>query len=190
MESFSDRKFYGTRRVRKIISIFLALEKRNKTKSHIRKLINVSGEEITDQKVILEEIKSFYTNLYTSKSRETEGECLQHITSINTPKLSDTDKLSCEGKLTLQNCWDALSSMKSGKTPGNDGLTKEFYVCYFGEVAPLLVNALNYSFRVGELSTSQKQTVITVIEKKVVIRDLSKTGETYFAHECEHESSI
>ena len=41
-------------------------------------------------------------------------------------KLPDTDKLSCEGKLTLQNCWDALNSMKCGKTPGNDSLTKEF----------------------------------------------------------------
>ena len=83
---------------------FLSLEKRNKTKSHIRKLINISGEEITDQKLILLEIKSFYTNLYTSKSRKTERDCLQYIASTNTPKLSDTDKLSCEGKLTLQNC--------------------------------------------------------------------------------------
>ena len=159
----------------------MALEKRNKTTSQVRKLINVSGEEITDQKLILEEVKSFYTNLYTSKSRKTERECLQYIASINTPKLSDTDKLSCEGKLTLQNCWDALSSMKSGKTPGNDGLTKEFYVCFSGEVAPRLVNSLNYSFKVGELSISQKQAVITVIEKRVEIRDLSKL-ETYFAH--------
>ena len=152
----------------------MALEKRNKTKSHIRKVINVSGEEITDQKLILKEIKSFYTNLYTSKSRKTEGECLQYIASINTLKLSDTDKLSCEGKLTLQDCWDALNSMKSGKTPGNDGLTKEFYVCFFGEVAPPLVNSLNYSFKVGELSTSQKQAVITLIEKKGRDRRLVK----------------
>ena len=144
----------------------MALEKRNKTKSHIRKLINVSGEEIPDQKLILKEIKSFNTNLYTSKSRKMERECLQYIATINTPKLSDTDKLSCEGKLTLQNCWDALNSMKSGKTPGNDGLTKEFNVCFFGEVAPLLGNSVNYSFKVGELSTSQKQAVITLIEKK------------------------
>ena len=144
----------------------MALEKQNKTKSHVRKLINVSGEEITDQKLILEEIEIFYRNLYTSKSRKTERECLQYTAFINTPKLSDTDKLSCEGKLTLQNCWDTLSSMKSGKTPGNDGLTKEFYICFYGEVAPLLVNSLNYSFKVGELSTSQKQAVITLIEEK------------------------
>ena len=53
-----------------------------KKKSHIRKLINVNGEEITDQKLILEEMKSFYTNLYTSKSQKTERECLQYIASL------------------------------------------------------------------------------------------------------------
>ena len=86
--------------------------------------------EITDQKLILEQIKSFCTNLYTNKSRKTERECLQYIASISTPKLSDADKLSCQGKLVLRNSWDALNSMKSGKTPRNDGLTKEFYVCF------------------------------------------------------------
>ena len=55
---------------------------------------------------------------------------------------------------------------KDGKPPGNDGLTKEFFVCFFGEVAPLLIQSLNYSFTVGELSTSQKQAVITLIQKK------------------------
>ena len=105
MESFSDRKLDDTRRVRKITCIFWHWKNETK-RNHI---INVSGEEITDQKLILEEIKSFYTNLYTSKSRKTERECLQYIASINTPKLSDTDKLICEGKLILQDCWDAFN---------------------------------------------------------------------------------
>ena len=57
--------------------------------------------------------------------------------------------------------------MKDGKSPGNDGLTKEFFVCFFHEVAPLLIQSLNYSFTVGELSTSsQEHAVITLIEKK------------------------
>ena len=56
--------------------------------------------------------------------------------------------------------------MKNGKTPGNDGLTKEFYVCFFEESGSLLIKSLNHSHTVGELSTSQKQAVITLIEKK------------------------
>ena len=85
---------------------------------------------------------------------KTERECLQYFASINTPKLSETVKVSCEGKLTLQNCWDALNSMKNGIAVGNNGLTKKFYVCFFGEVPSPLVNSfLNYSFTSRELFT-------------------------------------
>ena len=147
-------------------SYFLSLEKRNKAKSHIHKIINTNDSEITDEKMILKEINNFYSNLYLKKSRKSEDECLQYLASISTPQLSSTDREACEGKITMQNCWEALMSMKDGKSPGNDGLTKEFFVCFFGEVAPLLIQSPNYSFTVGELSTLQKQAVITLIEKK------------------------
>ena len=56
--------------------------------------------------------------------------------------------------------------MKNGKSPGNDGLTKEFYNAFFGELGSLLLKTFNYSFVKGELSSSQKQAVITLIQKK------------------------
>ena len=56
--------------------------------------------------------------------------------------------------------------MKNGKSPGNHGLTKEFYVCFFEEVGWLVCKTLNFSFDNGELSASQKRAVITLIEKK------------------------
>ena len=90
-------------------------------------------------------------------------DCLK---SINAPTLSEKDKETCEGKLTVQSCWNALNTMKNGKSPGNDGLTKEFYVCFLGEIETNLVESLNHSFSVAELSTSQRQEVVTVIEKK------------------------
>ena len=145
---------------------FLSLEKRNKTSSCIRKLLTENGQEIDNPEHIRKQIKSFYENPYTKKSLQTERECLEYLTRINTPHLSESDKASCEGKLTLQNIWEALISMKNGKTTGNDGLTKEFYVCFFGELGMLLLKSLNYSHFVGELSTSQKQAVVTLIEKK------------------------
>ena len=78
---------------------------------------------------------------------------LLYLASTSTPQLSSTDKEVCEGSITMQNCWEALVSMRDRKLPGNNGLTKEFFVCFFGEVAPLLIKSLSYSFTVGELST-------------------------------------
>ena len=56
--------------------------------------------------------------------------------------------------------------MKNGKNPGSDGLTKEFYTAFFGELGLLLLKTFNHSFVKGELSSSQKQAVITLIQKK------------------------
>ena len=56
--------------------------------------------------------------------------------------------------------------MKNGKSPGNDGFTKEFYTAFFGELGSLLLKTFNYSFVKGELSSSQKQAVIILIQKK------------------------
>ena len=83
--------------------------------------------------------------------------------SLNLPELSNDDRLSCEGKLVLQECWEALNSMKNCKTLANDGLPKKFCVCFFKQLGKLLVSTLFYSFDHGELSTSQKQAVIVLI---------------------------
>ena len=56
--------------------------------------------------------------------------------------------------------------MKNDKSPGSDGLTKEFYVCFFNEVSNILITALNHSFTTDILSTSQRQALITLTEKK------------------------
>ena len=52
------------------------------------------------------------------------------------------DQSLCEGKLTLHECWEALTPMQNGKSPGNDGFTKEFYVAFFGELGKLLFSSV------------------------------------------------
>ena len=109
---------------------FLSLEKRNNVNSCIRRLRNPSDSDknISDLRKISEELKNFYGNLYRKTSVKTEGECFEYLEKLNTPLLTSDEQSLCEGKLTLQECWEALTSMKNGKSPGNDGFTKEFYM--------------------------------------------------------------
>ena len=118
-----------------------------------------------DPQSIMSEIKTFYSNFYKRTSVKTEEECLQYLSKVSTPKLSEDYKSLCKGKLTLNECWNAVSSMKNGKSPGNDGFTEEFYVTFFGELRPLLLKTFDYSFEKGELSAPQKQAVITLTKK-------------------------
>jgi len=59
-----------------------------------------------------------------------------------------------------------LQSFQKNKTPGNDGLTIEFYVAFWPLIGKHLVDCVNYSFEFGELSNSQKQAIIILVEKK------------------------
>ena len=55
--------------------------------------------------------------------------------------------------------------MKNNTTPGNDGLSKEFYEVFWNDVKITLLASTNDAFIKEELSTSQKQAVIKLIEK-------------------------
>ena len=61
--------------------------------------------------------------------------------------------------------------MPNNKSPGNDGLTKEFYENFWEEIKISLCNSITKSYQNGELITSQRQTVIKLIEKRIKTRN-------------------
>ena len=125
----------------------LGLEKRNKTKTHLRKLVTGKEvDEITDPKHIRSELKSFYSDLYKRRSMKYDAECLEYLNSISISCLTNSDAQSCEGRLTVKECWDALRSMKNNKSPGNDGITKGFLEYFWEKLGIVLVSTLNHSF--------------------------------------------
>ena len=60
-------------------------------------------------------------------------------------------------------CFKSLQSFQKNKSPGNDGLTVEFYIAFW-ETLPCGQPQCSYDR--GELSNSQKQAVITLLERK------------------------
>lgn len=72
----------------------------------------------------------FYAELYRSEYKENEEisakfyDCLPNIAQDNVVKL--------DGSLTEQELLNALKDMKTGKAPGIDGLSVEFYKAFWG----------------------------------------------------------
>ena len=60
----------------------------------------------------------------------------------------------------------SLKCMDYNKSAGNDGLSKEFYECFWDEIKKLFLASIHKAFLNQELSTSQKQAVIKMLEKK------------------------
>ena len=81
-------------------------------------------------------------------------------------KLTDDQKLSCEGELSAAECFESLKTMEMGKSPGTDGLPAEFYKVFWNDVSTYLLASLNSSLSKGHLSISQRRGLITLIPKK------------------------
>ena len=56
--------------------------------------------------------------------------------------------------------------MPNNKSPGNGGITREFYEAFWDDLKTPFLLIVNKAFKVRELSTSHKQAVIKLIEKK------------------------
>ena len=89
------------------------------------------------------------------------------LKDILIPKLSEEQKMSCEGKITSEECALLLECFQTNRTPGNDGIPIELFKKFWPLIIePFLIKCITECFEKGEMSCSQKQAVITLIEKK------------------------
>ena len=88
--------------------------KRNQVKKHVRKL-KINGSITTDPFEILSEEKRFYQELYKSKNLGNKQATEIFLNSLNIPRLTDEQKLSCEGSLTEEKCVKDLQSCQGNK---------------------------------------------------------------------------
>ena len=70
-----------------------------------------------------------------------------------------------DGLVTFAECKESLDSFSSGKSPGEDGFTVEFYLKFFDLIGNDLVESLNAAYENGQLSISQRRGIITLIPK-------------------------
>ena len=112
------------------------------------------------------ELYKFYKNLFKENLNTSKEAIFSFLENINLPTLTNEQALECEGIIRETELLKALKSTKNDKSPGNDGITKEFYEFFWDDIKNLLSDSIKKSFISDVLSTSQKQAVIKLIEKK------------------------
>ena len=141
-------------------------------KSQIRKSIIDDSEgantikEVIKSEEILNEVKRFYTNLFSKKGDQSEDTCISFIDELPTPLLSEHEQNTCNEDISINDLETSLLSMENNKSPGNDGLTKEFYVRFWDSIKNPLINSFLMGKHRKQLSPSQRQAVIKLLEKK------------------------
>ena len=150
---------------------FLGLEKSHQTFNVIKELKTSDGRTAKSENEVLGEMCNYYENLYTSKNIN-DHDIDNYLNQCDIPKLSQIDKELCDFFPTLMECKEAVFNMKTNKSPGIDGLTGEFYKHFWNSIATLFYDALGEIFQNGELSFSQRLSVLTLIHKKDDKKDL------------------
>ena len=145
---------------------FLNLENKNVNNNTIKCLKKDDGSYTKTEDEILIEQHNFYKKLYQrDKISETNmNQYLQNMKKHTT--LNDEEKLLLEGNINESECVAALNLMKLNKSPGSDGLPVEFYKSFWTDIKIPLLDSLQEAYTSGELSTTQKRGIITLLHKK------------------------
>jgi hypothetical protein len=108
--------------------------------------------------------------LYSNRSTKRIPEKQKYLDKIEVSSLNEEDSKKCDGELTVKELLKkSIKSFISGKSPGNDGLTAEFYQKFSGLIIRPLLDALNAGYSTGELSISQKQAVIKFFNMPMIL---------------------
>lgn len=107
---------------------FFRLEKSNANYNSMAKL-NADGIVTDNPKTISNYCYKFYKLLYTSRFDEDDtSSFLDSIVDLNTIEVDD--KNQCDEPVSLKEIIDSINHLKINKSPGNDGITAEFYKAF------------------------------------------------------------
>ena len=125
---------------------FCSLEKRHYTSKRMTSPIKDNGIETNDNDEIVNEVRMFYEQLYKSRDETLEDVNLLTRLAEDTPKLSDEEAQTMEGKITYEEAGTVLKNMKNNKSPGSDGYTVEFFKFFWKDLGHYLIKAINFNF--------------------------------------------
>ena len=120
---------------------------------------------------VLGHIKDFHKALFKKREQKITAEIKGFLNAIDFRKLSEDQIKLFKEYLTEKDLFKSLKSMKNDKSPRNDGLTKELYETFWDELKEIFLDSVRETREKGYLSTSQRQAIIKLIEKKTEIKD-------------------
>ena len=122
-------------------------------------------KEINIETEILNQIKLFYGILFQKPSQKYSADDINHfLNTLDIPKLSTDQIILCD--INWKRFIRFYESMENDKSTGNECLTKEFYLTFLNDIKATFISSLKQAKERKELSISQRQAIIKLIEKK------------------------
>ena len=146
-----------------IMSELFKREKRKAIQKTMTQLESDSGEVLTNKNDMIDFVTEFYQNLYAEVPSDP---AISDYFLKDRPKLTEEEKLACEGPFILEELEFAVKKSRGSTSPGVDGLPIEFYKSFFGLIGPRLIDVFNSMLREGQLGRDQNCAVVILLCKK------------------------
>ena len=109
-----------------------------------------------------------------------KNEIMQFLNLVSIPQLTEDQSRDCGFILSEKDLLLVLKCMLNNKSPGNDGLTKEFDGVFWKDLKTPLISSFKTAFDKVEVSNSPKLVVKRLIEKKMInLKDFLKIADQY-----------
>ena len=145
---------------------FLQLEKSNYINKSIKELAVDENTTITDQTLIIDELRNFFKDLYSNKlSTRDLKESLKKLDTSGLKKIPDEMSEALNEQISFKELSDAVFSSKNHTSPGPDAFSVEFYKVFWDQIGHLFHRAIISSYSKGRISLYQKQGIISCIPK-------------------------
>ena len=146
------------------LAYYSKLEKLRAEQNTIYSLLDKDGILVEGTQKVSEVVYEFYKNLYTKEVEctETQDEFLSGVSV----KISEEERLSLDMEFTEEELKAAMKDLKKDKSPGSDGLTKEFYDFFWESLYPIYMECIKEVDEKEELTDSQKRGLIRISYKK------------------------
>ena len=139
---------------------FFALEKARYNAKTCYTLIGDDGQELTTSQEILEEQRRFYTELY-QEDKDVHFS-LENKYGVEVPEAIRQQQ---EQQLSMTDFEHAIKGMKNNKTPGQDGISVDFYKVFWKHIKEPFQSMVLDNYLVGLLHPSARKGVLNLIPK-------------------------
>ena len=157
IRSRANWNFFGE----KPTKYFLNLEKSNATKRILGRVRNEKRELVTGQKEVLDEIKNFYADLYTSRGIINK----EYVEKLRIPKIPVSLSTELDEAISLTEISQALKELKNDKTLGTDGFTANFLKIFWNKLKHFIQGLLEEVIENRKFHLTARRGVLSLLEK-------------------------
>ena len=166
----ADKLFFGDRPTKEFFETF-----KRRTDPNSKLIFEMKDEHgITkyDSNEILEIGRAYYQNLFSEKqlnpNQGVEDKFFEGISCVPQELIN-----MIQSPISMEELEEAIKSFITGKTPGIDGLSIEFYKTVFSIIKHELLQVLNNFYENGFIPAKYKVGLITLIPKKEPLNEMS-----------------